>query len=149
MKIATIVVAALFLSACVTSEAADEKAKYHAHASWYEKGKITASGEKFDPDALTAAHKYLPFGTVLRVTNPKTGKTIDVVVNDRGPFTKGRDLDLSRGSAIELGFFHSGTAKLLIENLSRTERLKNEHTRKLRKHHLRSADEPRRDRLRP
>jgi rare lipoprotein A len=93
--------------------------KKEVNASWYEKGKKTASGENYDPDGLTAAHPTFAFGTVLRVTNPKTGKVITVIVNDRGPFIKNRQLDLSRGSAIALGFFHTGTAKLLIENLGK------------------------------
>jgi rare lipoprotein A len=94
----------------------DAKQK-QVNASWYEKGKITASGQPFNPNGFTAAHRYYPFGTRLRVTNPKTGKVIVVRINDRGPFIKGRELDLSKGSAIALGFFHSGTAKLLIEVL--------------------------------
>ena len=92
------------------------------NASWYEKGKTTASGAKYYPDGFSAAHPSLPFGTLLRVTNPKTGKVITVIVNDRGPFVKDRQLDVSRGSAIALGFFHSGTARLLIENLGKMKR---------------------------
>ncbi len=75
-------------------------------ASWYGKefrGRRTASGEKFNPDGLTAAHKSLPFGTCLVVGNPKTGKEIAVRVNDRGPFVEGRTLDLSAGAASAIG----------------------------------------------
>jgi rare lipoprotein A len=71
-------------------------------ATWYGQehaGKRTASGERFNPDGLTAAHRSLPFGTCLRVSNPKTGRSVSIRVNDRGPFTKGVSLDLSHGAA--------------------------------------------------
>lgn len=121
MKIATVVVAALFLSGCVTTEAADKivKKSYHGHASWYKSGKKTASGEKFNPHAVSVAHRYLPFGTVLRITHVGNGNTIEAVVNDRGPFIKGREIDVSLGAAQKLGFVHSGTAKVLIEVLEK------------------------------
>ena len=76
------------------------------NATWYGnefRGRPTASGEVFDPNALTAAHKFLPFGTCLVVSNPRTGKTVAVRVNDRGPFTKGMALDLSQGAARAIG----------------------------------------------
>lgn len=66
-------------------------------ASWYgrsHRGKFTADGERFDPQALTAAHRGLPFGTVLRVTNLENGRTVRVRVNDRGPYADGRIIDL-------------------------------------------------------
>ena len=75
-------------------------------ATWYGQehaGKRTASGERFNPDGLTAAHRSLPFGTCLRVSNPKTGRSVSVHVNDRGPFTKGVSLDLSHGAAQAIG----------------------------------------------
>lgn len=75
-------------------------------ASWYGPnfhGRLTANGETFDQWALTAAHKSLPFGTRLEVTNPGTGRSVVVRVNDRGPFTPGRDIDLSRAAAEALG----------------------------------------------
>ena len=67
-------------------------------ATWYGNelaGNRTASGERFNPNGLTAAHRSLPFGTCLRVGNPKTGRTVSVRVNDRGPFTKGVSLETS------------------------------------------------------
>ncbi len=73
--------------------------KTNAHASYYANkfnGKKTASGARFDNNKLTAAHKKLPFGTKLRVTNPKNGKHVLVTINDRGPFVRGREIDLSR-----------------------------------------------------
>ena len=75
-------------------------------ATWYGSelaGNRTASGEKFNPNGLTAAHRSLPFGTCLRVSNPKTGRSVAVHVNDRGPFTKGVSLDLSHGAARAIG----------------------------------------------
>lgn len=102
----------------LSATAADMKREYHGIASWYQSGHKTASGQKFNPHKYSVAHKNLPFGTMLRLTNIKTGATIDAVVNDRGPFKKDRELDVSKAGAISLGFFHSGTAKLLIEVLS-------------------------------
>jgi rare lipoprotein A len=75
-------------------------------ATWYGNehgGNRTASGEVFNPNGLTAAHRTLPFGTCLRVANPKTGRSVAVRVNDRGPFTKGVSLDLSHGAARAIG----------------------------------------------
>jgi rare lipoprotein A len=66
---------------------------------------------------MTAAHRSLPFGTQLKVTNLRNGKTVKVRVNDRGPFTGGRILDVSRGAARHLGMISSGTAKVKIEVL--------------------------------
>jgi rare lipoprotein A len=75
-------------------------------ATWYGQelaGNRTASGERFNPNGLTAAHRTPPFGTCLRVSNPKTGRSVSVRVNDRGPFTKGVSLDLSHGAARAIG----------------------------------------------
>jgi rare lipoprotein A len=74
-------------------------------ATWYGdelKGRRTAFGQVFNPNGLTAAHKTLPFGTCLVVGNPKTGKSVRVTVNDRGPFTPGLTLDLSKGAALAI-----------------------------------------------
>ena len=81
-------------------------------ASFYKSGKRTANGEAFKPMGMTAAHRKLPFGTKLKVTNIKTGKSVIVRVNDRGPFIKGRVLDLSLGAAKIIGLNHSGVAKI-------------------------------------
>ena len=77
-------------------------------------GNRTASGERFDPDDMTAAHRSLPFGTKLRVTDPSTGRSVIVRVNDRGPFHKGRILDLSEAAARELGIVRRGRAQVEI-----------------------------------
>ena len=66
--------------------------------SYYDEPQPTASGEPFDPEALTAAHKTLPFNTRVRVTNPATGRSVTVRINDRGPYIAGRCLDLSRAA---------------------------------------------------
>ena len=82
------------------------QADQQVRATWYGnelRGNRTASGEVFNPDGLTAAHKSLPFGTCLVVGNPKTGKKVAVRVNDRGPFTAGLTLDLSHGAARAIG----------------------------------------------
>ena len=85
--------------------------------SWYGErfaGRPTASGELFDPKELTAAHKTLPFDTRLKLTHLETGKTVVVRVNDRGPFVKGRDLDVSRAAAEALGFIDKGVTTLKV-----------------------------------
>ena len=79
------------------------------NATQYSSGLGTASGEAFRPDGLTAAHRKLPFGTRVKVTNPRTGATTIVKINDRGPFTRGRDIDLSRGAARAIGLTSVGT----------------------------------------
>ena len=84
-------------------------------ASWYQHGARTANGERFNPDGMTAAHRSLPFGTRLKVTNVRNGRSVNVRVNDRGPFTGGRVLDVSRGAARQLGMISSGTAKVKVE----------------------------------
>lgn len=77
-------------------------------------GRITASGEPFDQNALTAAHPELPFGTEVVVTRPDTGVEVTVVINDRGPFVKGRIIDLSKRAARELGMINRGVAPVMI-----------------------------------
>ncbi len=89
-------------------------------ASWYGPkfhGKKTASGERYNQNAMTAAHKTLPFGTRLRVTNLDNNKNVTVVVNDRGPFVDGRIIDLSRAAANKLDMMHSGTARVKLQSL--------------------------------
>ena len=84
-------------------------------ASFYTEGQRTASGEKFDPHELTAAHPTLPFGTRLRVTNVATGRSVTVRVNDRGPYVAGRVVDVSYSAANALGMVGSGTAKVKLD----------------------------------
>ncbi|WP_370030046.1 septal ring lytic transglycosylase RlpA family protein [Qipengyuania mesophila] len=80
-------------------------------ASYYGRrfhGRRTANGERFDMNALTAAHKTLRFGTKVRVTNPRNGKSVVVRINDRGPYAHGREIDVSRAAAVELGLIQRG-----------------------------------------
>jgi rare lipoprotein A len=86
-------------------------------ASWYGEpfhGRRTASGEIFDMNALTAAHKTLPFGTRLRVHNPATGQAVVVRINDRGPHVAGRIIDVSRAAAEQIGLHRSGVAPIVL-----------------------------------
>ena len=93
-------------------------------ASWYgyetyrqKGGRMTANGEAFDPRGLNAAHKYLPLPTFVWVTNLENNRRIALRVNDRGPFVKGRIIDLSAGVAKKLGFYKKGTARVLVETI--------------------------------
>lgn len=88
--------------------------------SWYGPrfhGRLTANGEVYDMYAPTAAHVTLPLGSLIRVTNPKTGRSKVVRINDRGPYIEGRELDLSYQTARELGLVNKGVAKVRIELL--------------------------------
>ncbi len=80
-------------------------------------GRRTASGETYDPAEMTAAHRTLPFGTRVRVTNLVNERTVDVRINDRGPFRRGRVIDLSRRAAGELGFLSRGLTRVRVEIL--------------------------------
>ena len=86
-------------------------------ASYYGKrfhGRRTANGESFNMNSMTAAHKTLPFGTKVKVTNRSNGKSVVVRINDRGPYVGGRVIDLSRAAAARIGMIHSGTARVSI-----------------------------------
>ena len=85
-------------------------------ASWYRDHR-TASGERFNVNARAAAHRSLPFGSKVRVIDLKTGKSIIVRINDRGPYIRGRIIDLTVGAARELGMYHRGIARVRIEVL--------------------------------
>jgi rare lipoprotein A len=85
--------------------------------SYYETGAVTANGESFDPDGLTAAHKTLAFDTRVRVTNTANGKSVVVRINDRGPFVSGRCLDLARGAFAEIASLGSGVITARYEVL--------------------------------
>ena len=109
------------LSSCASTPHVDYAPKQRGNyvvASWYGKqfnGKLTASGKRFNMYAMTCAHKTLQFGTKLRVTNPDNNKSVIVTVNDRGPFIRGRDLDLSYGAAEEIGIVKKGVGRVKIE----------------------------------
>lgn len=99
--------ATIFLCLAVPSHAADM-------ASFYHEGRLTASGERFNPDGLTAAHRWLPFGSMVTVTNKRNGQSVTVRINDRGPFIAGRKIDLSRGAARQIGMLNAGVAPVDI-----------------------------------
>jgi rare lipoprotein A len=89
-------------------------------ASWYGKshhGRTTANGEKFDMEALTAAHRTLPFGTIVKVTNLSNNRSVNVRINDRGPYAAGRIIDLSARAARDLGIGENGVARVRLEQL--------------------------------
>ena len=89
-------------------------------ASWYGPGfhgRKTANGEIYDQMSFTAAHKSLKFGTLLKITNQKNNKSVVIRINDRGPYIHGRDLDLSKAAALELGMVRKGVAKIKVEEI--------------------------------
>ncbi|MFI7637647.1 septal ring lytic transglycosylase RlpA family protein [Nonomuraea sp. NPDC049400] len=88
-------------------------------ASYYDEGQMTASGERFNPSAMTAAHKTLPLGSKVRVTNPDNGESVTVRINDRGPYVGGRCLDLSRAAFAAIGNTGAGVMRVKYEVLSR------------------------------
>jgi len=89
-------------------------------ASWYHEGSKTANGERYNPDGITAAHRRLPFGTRVKVTHKRTGRSVTVRINDRGPFIRGRIIDLSRGAKRVLGM--GGLAPVCISVVGRGKR---------------------------
>jgi peptidoglycan lytic transglycosylase len=105
-----IAVLALFALMCMESTALAEIASYYGQEL---AGRRTASGERFNPSAMTAAHRTLPFGTRVRVTNSRNGRSVIVRINDRGPFVKGRAIDLSHGAARAIGM--GGSAHVHIQ----------------------------------
>lgn len=84
-------------------------------ASWYALTSKTASGERMNPAAMTAAHRTLPFGTKVRVTNNRNGRSVVVRINDRGPFVRGRVIDVSKAAARSLGFVGAGHTAVCME----------------------------------
>lgn len=89
-------------------------------ASWYGPGfhgRKTANGEKFNMGAMTAAHKTMAFGTKLRVTNKRNGKSVVVRINDRGPFVGGRMLDLSKAAATQIGMIKTGSGAVCVQKV--------------------------------
>jgi rare lipoprotein A len=89
-------------------------------ASWYGAefaGHTTTSGERFDPNRMTAASKTLPLGSLVKVENPRNGRSVTVRINDCGPYVRGRSLDLSKGAAQKIGMTHDGTARVKLTTL--------------------------------
>ena len=101
---------ALLLVMAVPSHAFTQCGK----ASWYAMTSMTASGERASPNTMTAAHRKLPFGTKVRVTNLRNGRSVIVRINDRGPFIKGRVVDVTRIAARKLGFKNAGWTRVAV-----------------------------------
>lgn len=113
----TIAVAAIALAPALTLAVNGAAAKEGCgSASWYALTSTTASGERMNPALLTAAHRTLPFGTKVKVTNQNNGRAVVVRINDRGPFIKGRVIDLSKAAAHEIGMLQAGHAKICYVN---------------------------------
>jgi rare lipoprotein A len=115
-----IIAAALLSCLPVSAQEPTGPVQYSAvgKASFYSSrfhGRPTASGVAYDQTALTAAHPTLPFGTLVCVTNTQNGRTVAVEINDRGPFTGGRIIDLSRRAAQEIGMINSGSVRVRVE----------------------------------
>ena len=125
-KKASIVAILLSIGAALPISAVEAKDK-HSHkqavsgsASWYGPkfhGRKTANGERFNMNGLTAAHRSLPFGTKVRITNQKNGKSVVVRINDRGPYAGHRVIDLSRGAARAVDMIRTGVAPVKLEVL--------------------------------
>lgn len=121
MKLLKIVLVSVFLTGCqsIDTESQTINKVYQGKASWYSSGKRTANGQRYNPNGYSIAHRTLPFGTYVQLTNPQNGNKITAIVNDRGPFVKNREIDVSKGVAKSLGFINQGTASLIIEVYNR------------------------------
>lgn len=111
-----------FVFSCSTNRYGTHREPNHAVASWYGPefhGKMTASGERFDMHSFSCAHRELPFGTVLNVTNISNNRVVKCIVNDRGPFVSGREIDLSYAAAKEIGLIGPGTGNVKIDYIGR------------------------------
>ncbi|MBU0901556.1 septal ring lytic transglycosylase RlpA family protein [Pseudomonas spirodelae] len=122
MRLILIAIASLLLSACATQGTIDPNGyRAEGQASYYgarHHGNKTASGERFDQHALTAAHRSLPFGSRVQVTNLRNDKTVVVRINDRGPYAKKRIIDLSQKAAEQLDMLRDGVVPVRVEQLS-------------------------------
>ena len=109
-------IALALVAACLSFTAIPAAHAQCGSASWYALTSKTASGERMNPAAMTAAHRSLPFGTKVKVINQNNGKAVVVRINDRGPFIKGRVIDLSKAAANALGFVRAGHTKICMEH---------------------------------
>lgn len=118
LRLYLLIVSLALLSACSTQRSSE--AVSSGQASWYgayHHGKTTASGEPFNQHALTAAHRSLAFGTRVKVTNTLNNKSVTVRINDRGPYTKGRIIDLSRAAAKKINMLNAGVVPVRLQVL--------------------------------
>ncbi|MBP8236211.1 MAG: septal ring lytic transglycosylase RlpA family protein [Pseudomonas sp.] len=123
MRLLLIAITSLLLSACASHQGQVDPQGYRAEgqASYYgarHHGNKTASGERFDQNALTAAHRSLPFGSRVQVTNLRNDKRVVVRINDRGPFTNKRIIDLSQKAAEQLDMLRDGVVPVRVEQLA-------------------------------
>ena len=102
------------ISLLMLSSVSSYAASFCGGASWYAMTSLTASGERANPNAMTAAHKSLPFGTMVVVENLSNKRKVKVRINDRGPFVRGRVIDVSKAAAARLGMVRSGTARVKV-----------------------------------
>lgn len=115
------IIAASLIGSSARAEFAGSPPSKVGQASWYGcefARRLTASGQRFDPQSLTGAHRTLPMGTKVRVTNLRNGRSVLVTITDRGPFRRRRDIDVSLGAARLLGFVERGVERVLIEPLT-------------------------------
>lgn len=120
MKRTSLLLVSTLIAACSSSNSPTDRLQ--GNASWYGEemaGRTTANGEIFDPLELTAAHRTLPFGTLVRVTNERNGRQVTVRINDRGPFIESRIIDLSFAAATEIGMIEAGVVPVTVEIISR------------------------------
>jgi rare lipoprotein A len=118
VKVLLFCLTTLFFSVSNAQTVSDYLCVEQGLASYYGSqfhGKLTANGERFDQMALTAAHRSLPFGSIIRVTNRVNYKSVIVRINDRGPFNKKRIIDLSKGAAIQIGLDDIGVGEVVLE----------------------------------
>jgi rare lipoprotein A len=118
LAVAGILTVALMLPAAGSRAEDEGPLATTGHASWYGHEfarRPTASGERFDPEKLTAAHRTLPLGTRLRVTNLRNGRSVLVTINDRGPYMRRREIDLSLGAARAIGIIRRGVERVRLE----------------------------------
>jgi rare lipoprotein A len=112
------IISVFAVAAALIAGVAQAEAGERGMASFYGYHSKTANGEMMNPNAMTAAHKTLPFGTRVRVTNTRTGRSVIVRINDRGPFVRGRIIDVSTGAARALGMVGAGVAPVTVDIVS-------------------------------
>ncbi len=116
LTIAALMMSAGLLFVTVLADVSHAKASEQCgKASWYALTSKTASGEYANPAKMTAAHRSLKFGTKVRVKNMRNGKAVTLRINDRGPFIKGRIIDVTKAAASKLGFINAGTTKVCLQ----------------------------------
>ncbi len=114
----TLLIFVIFAASLTPAIAAKHPKVQCGKASWYAMTSITASGERASPNSITAAHRTLRFGTKVRVTNLRNGRSVIVRINDRGPFIKGRVIDVTKRVAQKLGFLNAGWTRVAVSRVN-------------------------------